>query len=566
MIINSISLRNFKSYGNNLQKLNFSKDGSLILLSGKNGEGKSSLLESIDFTLFGIVRGKNSSRVPSYILPNRTNKNLETEIDFINWNNDKIVINRKLNPKGFKLFINGLNYTDKYNLMSKEDKDSIIGIEYNTYKSLVSLNLSDFENFINLDTDTKKKLLNKLFNIEELDNYQSIAKELLKNTYKKKEKLNDFILLNNNIINTYKNNISIISEKSNYLDKDIIKENILKHKSEFIQLKNEIKNLKYDLFQINSNLKSMSEILNSKKNKILEDEFLFGELNKKIDIFKSGNCPSCGSLLNSDIHNDELKRLLIEHEETKNNLLNLKRSYNKLKIDIASKSDEKKTLFNDINTKEIRFHFLKDEIKELRIKYEKQEESISINELNKNIEIYEEKNINYNKILEKLNDKISKYEKLINILSENGMRKNIIKTIVNPINEHLYRYLIELESDYNVKLSDNFDAVIKERYIDDIHVESLSTGETRKINIAIALSYMEMIISMNKKTNILFMDEVFASVDKENIDLMLKILREFSNRNKVNIIIVNHTPFDSTKFDRIIKIEQSNGYSFIKES
>jgi predicted ATP-binding protein involved in virulence len=40
MIINSISLRNFKSYGNNLQKLTFPKEGSLILLTGQNGNGK----------------------------------------------------------------------------------------------------------------------------------------------------------------------------------------------------------------------------------------------------------------------------------------------------------------------------------------------------------------------------------------------------------------------------------------------------------------------------------------------------------------------------------------------
>lgn len=40
MIINSISLRNFKSYGNNLQKLSFPDESSLILLTGKNGNGK----------------------------------------------------------------------------------------------------------------------------------------------------------------------------------------------------------------------------------------------------------------------------------------------------------------------------------------------------------------------------------------------------------------------------------------------------------------------------------------------------------------------------------------------
>ena len=40
MIINSIGLRNFKSYGNNMQRLSFDKSGGLILLSGINGNGK----------------------------------------------------------------------------------------------------------------------------------------------------------------------------------------------------------------------------------------------------------------------------------------------------------------------------------------------------------------------------------------------------------------------------------------------------------------------------------------------------------------------------------------------
>ena len=39
----------------------------------------SSFQQSFDFSIFGIVRGKNGKRVPQAILPNRINKNLETE-------------------------------------------------------------------------------------------------------------------------------------------------------------------------------------------------------------------------------------------------------------------------------------------------------------------------------------------------------------------------------------------------------------------------------------------------------------------------------------------------------
>lgn len=565
MIINSISIRNFKSYGNNLQKLQFSKDGALILIKGKNGNGKSSLLESIDFSLFNIVRGKNSKRVPNYILPNRNNKNLETEINFINWNGDNITINRKLNPKSFKILVNDIDNTNKYDLMTQEQKDDLLGIEYNTYKSLVSLNLADFANFINLDTDTKKKLLNKLFNLDEVDNYLSITKELLKNIYKKKDAIETMIIANNNSIKTYNDNIQVILEKSGLLDKDKIKGIMLEYKNEYIPLNREIKELRINYDSAINEIKIKSDILNIKRNKISEDQFTLNDINKKVEIFKNGSCPYCGSNLSDNHHTIELNKLIEDQNDLKKNMLELKRSYNDLRIEISSKIDDKNKLNNDINEKSIRLKFLISNLKDLKDNYNKGTDSISINEINKNIEKLESDNIKYENNSNRILNKIYKYEKLIDILSEKGIRKNIIRSVVEPINEHLSKYLIELESKYSVKLDDSFDAIIKERFIDDIHIESLSTGEARKINIAIALSYMEMVISMNKKTNILFMDEVFSSVDPDNIDLMLKVLRSFSNRNKINVIIVNHTDFDNSKFDRVIQIDKIMGYSHIDE-
>ena len=112
MIIKSISLKNFKSFGNNKQTVEFdTTTGNLILLSGQNGAGKSSFQQSFDFSVFGIVRGKNGKRVPQTILPNRINKNLETEIEFINNLSDTIKIQRNLEPTNAKIYINNIfNY------------------------------------------------------------------------------------------------------------------------------------------------------------------------------------------------------------------------------------------------------------------------------------------------------------------------------------------------------------------------------------------------------------------------------------------------------------------------
>ena len=75
MIISEITIKNFKSFGNNEQtlKLNTNK-GELILLAGSNGNGKSSLIESFEYILYGAVKsGKTKKWATLSSLPNRIN-------------------------------------------------------------------------------------------------------------------------------------------------------------------------------------------------------------------------------------------------------------------------------------------------------------------------------------------------------------------------------------------------------------------------------------------------------------------------------------------------------------
>ena len=53
MKIISTEWKNFNSYGNSLQKINFEDDhGELYLLLGGNGHGKSTIAEVITFSLY----------------------------------------------------------------------------------------------------------------------------------------------------------------------------------------------------------------------------------------------------------------------------------------------------------------------------------------------------------------------------------------------------------------------------------------------------------------------------------------------------------------------------------
>ncbi len=555
MIIKEISIQNFKSFGNNLQTVKFDDTGKLILFYGKNGKGKSSFQESIDYSLFGIVRGKERKRISLKDLPNRINGSLFTKIVFYNNNDDLVSIERGLEPLKLKVELNGNDITSRFKVMDLDQRESLIGMNYEIYKSFISMSLNDFANFINLDPDTKRKLLNRLFSLEELDNYFEITKEIIKNNKRSIENLQLEISRNIKTIGIYENNIKNIQRSNDESStKDEIKEKILNKKSRFVELQENIKDLSEVINDKNNDLNNRTELLNSKNNNLNKIDYSLDDIKNKIDIYKSGTCPICGNDLKNDLHSlDTLIEIKSNIEKDKSDqILDIFNYKKETKIVWL----EKKKLVEQRNNLKQEFAELGYDLKLLKGEYDSYDKNnIAIKELYDNIKKLEESNIQLKETIKKIESDNEKYSNLNEIFSLTGIRKNIIKNIVDPINDYLSNYLDEMDSEYRVVLNDEFDADIYERFINKIHPESLSSGETRKINIAIALSYLEIIRKM-RKNNLLFLDEVFANIDSDNIDILLRILKKFSRKYNINIVIVNHSPVDTNLFDRIIKIDK----------
>ena len=228
MIINYVEFRNIKSYGNKLQRINFDTNGKLILLTGTNGSGKSTIQDSIDLSIFNQVRGKETAKIPLKYFPNRLNKELYVAINFKNNNNDIIDIERKIQPNDFSILKNSEPYTERFKIMSEEEKEKLIGFNYNTFKSFISLSMNDFRNFIRLTPEDKRNLLNRLFNLEEIDMYYSINKELINQNKKEIERLTIDILSINKTLKEYtsllkdKKDVNVKETKEELKDKKII--------------------------------------------------------------------------------------------------------------------------------------------------------------------------------------------------------------------------------------------------------------------------------------------------------------------------------------------------------
>ena len=164
MKILKIEWRNFSSYGNRLQTLEFPDEACLFQIVGENGAGKTTISQVIAFALYGKVEGKKLGDIP-----NRINGHAWVRIEFEN-NGKIITVERGLEPSIFSLSINGIQYDQAgNNNVQSYLADDLIGIPYYVFNNTISLSINDFKSFIKMSPQDKRAIIDKIFGFNELN-------------------------------------------------------------------------------------------------------------------------------------------------------------------------------------------------------------------------------------------------------------------------------------------------------------------------------------------------------------------------------------------------------------
>lgn len=535
------------------------KEDPLFLLEDYTVTHNSTIKQSLELCLFGKVQGKSGKRLALNKLPNRRNGSLYTGVYFKNQRGDDIVMKRFIQPNNFEMYVNEEPYTERFKIMSEKDREKLIGYSFEVFKSFISLNMNDFKNFISLSKEDKENLLNKLFNLNDLDVLFSITKDLDINNQKLISELDNDIYRNEQTILEYKQtiqNIKITQQKSKDERLSELKQQILLKKPIFQQYEEDIKSFDKQKEETNKKLNKLIQLKTDKQKEKTKLEVEIETLKEKIEIFNKGICPMCDTDLTEgyDAHIIEIK----EQIENKEKLIVECNEY----LDRCILEDTKirnafDSIYNKKSETQNKLSELRTELSILHNEYTNLKEHAQDNtteNLETKINILKETNRQKNELLQTLNKKSQTYEELKKIFSDD-VRKSMIKNALIPINKYLNVYLTKLNSEYQAQLNENFDANIFELGILNIDPETLSKGEDKKINIAIALSYLNLVLDL-KQSNIMFLDEIFDGIDINNINLILNVLREIALKHKINIIIVNHGMeqiVDIKIFDKVIR-------------
>lgn len=567
MLISELGIRGFKSYGNNEQilKLNTEK-GELILLVGNNGAGKSSLLDSFDYTLYGKVRGRKKRWATLSTLPNRINGELLNRIKFTSLGTE-VEIKRGISPSVLELTENGVvnERAGKANVDEKIEK--YVGMDIETFKSFISMSINDFKNFISLSNEEKQLLLDKLFNLEVINILNGILKDINKNNKIRISSFDAEIRTLDESINSIKKSIekSIEREKEQAKlilerEKEDIQSEIDRLINEMNSKKDDYKSLKEKIEKIKEKENELNDELDNEKKQHINVQNDIKNVQREIDLYDSGKCPTCRTDFNSD-HFINLRTALIEKKkgfediktEIEENIRKIKERQSKLK----SISETTSTAFNDLS---YLLKNYKSEIDKLTRKKESQSvepvitPSINIQEFQNTIEELEGKKTTSNDNALICKEKELYYKELNRIFGEDGVKKSIISGIIKPINHFISENIKKMMLPFDVKLDETFTAEIRQLG-SVIEHDSLSTGETKKVNISILIAYLKL-IRTKRHINILFLDEVFSSIDIEGIDSILALLKSFANDYNINIFVVHHAILNQEMFDRILKINK----------
>lgn len=564
----TIRWKNLLSTGNVFSEINFQTAGTNLIV-GKNGNGKSTILEALTFALFGKPFRKIN--IPQMV--NSINKkDMVVELEFHLYSNEYKIV-RGLKPNIFEVYCNGVLLNQDAKAKDYQDtlEKNILRLNLKTFRQVVVLGSASFVPFMQLALAQRREIIEDLLDLEIFtsmntllkNQIQEIETQIKQNEIDKAiskanieaslkyidfvEKMNEkfiteqeveiaehnrIISIQTNIIKQLRQKLADL-EKYNQISPSDMQTKLNKFKTLQIQIEQKKQNLETDVlfFQNHDECPTCKQTIDNKfKCDII--------VNRKSDIHS----------LESGLHdlNDKMRDLCYRISE----ILSGKKDYDQCMMDIG------------IHNELIQHH--KNKIQAI----EK-----SIDDVN-NQKTSHHSDENHLMLLDKsktLNDEYNKLKNERNVLAaagvmlkDSGIKTKLINQYIPVINQFINKYLEDFGLFVEFNLDEQFNEQIKSRHRDDFSYESFSEGEKQKIDLAILFTWREIAKMRNSlNTNILILDEIFdSSLDGDSAEDLLGIIKKISENT--NISVITHRNDLHEKFDNVIKFIKKKNFSMIE--
>ena len=544
MKLKKISWKNFKSYSNAMTELVFNDNPSLNLIVGTNGTGKSSIADCIIYALYGKIDGTNNSDIP-----NRINKNFYVKIE-LECNGHGIIIERGLAPSLFSVTIDGavVDTAGKNNVQTMLE-ENYYKIPYSVFKNTLILSINDFKSLVDLNPADKRNIIDKIFGFTEYNLMIKLIKEDIK-------MLDSSMYSNEGSLKTATDSIEKYEQQLQELKNNEVSQEEIDELTEKI---NEAKKLKAtneeNIKKLDEVRKKLNEQTTDKNMDIRDLKRKIEENKKKIKLIDSKKCPTCGSSLDTDEFHKERERLVNENISCENAIVEMTSVINDLSNKMRA-VDSKRNVFVDAINKSRLTDLVSDLKYKVSLKKNNSQPLLNLKEgLNKQInQLNEEK--------EALSKRKMVYDCVMQILGEGGIKEYIASKYIPTINQIIAEMMEFMGINYNVVFDKTFKSTITSNGY-NVTYNSLSTGEKKRIDFATVVSFIKLLKLQLGDMNLLFLDEMLASIDINGVADMMTILKDLSSELNMNIYLIHHAQVENVVFDNVIETSKPDGFSKI---
>mgnify|MGYP003298030603 FL=1 len=544
MKLKKISWKNFKSYSNAMTELVFNNDPSLNLIVGTNGTGKSSIADCIIYALYGKIDGTNNSDIP-----NRINKNFYVKIE-LDCNGHEIIVERGLAPSLFSVTIDGaiVDTAGKNNVQSMLE-ENYYKIPYSVFKNTLILSINDFKSLVDLNPSDKRNIIDKIFGFTEYNLMMKLIKEDVK-------ALDASLSLNEGSLKTATNSIENYEKQLQELKNNEVSQEEIDELTEKI---NEAKKLKTTNEE---NIKKLDDVRKKLDKQSVEKNMDIRDLKRKIEdnkkkikLIDSKKCPTCGSSLDTDEFHKEREKLVHENESYEKSISELTSIINDLTNKMRA-VDSKKNVFVDAISKSKLMDLVSDYKYKVSLKKNNSQPLLNLKES------LDQQIIQLNEEKEVLDKRKMVYDCVMQILGDGGIKEYIASKYIPTINQIISEMMEFMGINYNVVFDKTFKATITSNGY-NVTYNSLSTGEKKRIDFATVVSFIKLLKLQLGDMNLLFLDEMLASIDINGVSDMMTILKDLSVELNMNIYLIHHAQVENVVFDNVIETSKPDGFSKI---
>jgi DNA repair exonuclease SbcCD ATPase subunit len=558
------------SYGATWTEVEF-KNGIATYVIGENhdnnthnGCGKTAILNCITYAIYN----KPFKNINLTRLINATNnvKSTLMEVEYyFKKGEDQYLIHRTRGEStGATLYKNGIDISpDSINEIDKMVED-LYGFSYELFTKIIVFAGSSTP-FLELPVSQQRAQIEELFNISILSEKAVKLKKLIATT-------ESDIKVEEALLKEKENSNKLQQKQINDLEQKVLLWESI-NKNEITKLSNrllEVQDIDFEkeqaLLEVQKELQT--KILKQKNEeaatlKIL-NEYSKNHIKfqKEIDHLIEDKCPYCLQgmadapqkllLLEDEQKSEYQDFLLIQHDYIEKidlrklddaSLLEVSKEikYSNLPLLLATK--------NDFNNLEIKLEELKIAVNPHFDTYETLI-SGSISELN------------YNR-LDKLKSRHEHQKFLLKLLTDKNsfIRKKIIARTIPFLNLQMNKYSTRLGLPHLINFDDDMSCTVSE-FGRELDFGNLSGGEVKRLNLGMSLAFRDVLSRLHSHINLLFVDEIDASLCFSGVDNVISLLKEKTVEDELSTFIIMHRDVKD-KFENHLIIHKKLGFSEI---